>query len=62
MQRIGQTGFTLHKNINLHRSAIKNYNSYQTPHKCNIEYNHFKLHEFNNITIPILNAKTKNKI
>jgi len=51
MSYIGQTSNPLHMRVNLHRSNI---NKYKINKNTNFEFMHFKKHNFNNITIHIL--------
>jgi len=54
MQYIGQTSNPLHLRINLHRSNIKNYNNSENNKNHNFEFQHYKVHDFKNITITVI--------
>lgn len=57
MAYVGQTSNALHYRMNQHRKNVKDYVNTNEPHKYNAEFDHFKLHGFNNITIAILDIK-----
>lgn len=48
-----------HKNINGHRSAIRSYKCSSNPLNNNVEYIHFKKHNFNNNIIHTINIQNK---